>query len=166
MDEQRFAVPEATTPGVHSAAECRDGRLRCCDVVLLAIFISLVPAALVVMVMLVVVSSVAAALAWTHTGHSAQRAGELPPRSTAGRLRPETCRSAITAPWWRRNIINISGVSVITVANFSGINGFIKKQLDGNICAFPRNPCVRTFWRCEGGGGGLKQIIDPLHHLH
>lgn len=66
MDEQRLAVPEAPTPGVHPAAEGCDGCLCRRNVVLLAVLVGLVPAALVVMVMLVVVASVTAALARTH----------------------------------------------------------------------------------------------------
>lgn len=97
MDEQRFAVPEAPTPGIHPAAERRDGCLRCGNVVLLAIVVGLVAAALVVMVILVMVASMATTLTWAHAGHGAQSAGQLPPRPAAGRLRPKV-RSAIGTP--------------------------------------------------------------------
>lgn len=84
MDEQRFAVPEAPTPRVHPAAEGSDCRLGRSDVVLLTIIVGLVPTALVVMMMQVMVAPMTAALAWTHAGHRAQGAGQLPPRLTAG----------------------------------------------------------------------------------
>ena len=98
VDEQWFAVPEAPTPGVHPATECCDRRLRCCNVVVLAVLVGLVPAALVVVV---VVASVAAALTWTHAGHSAQRASQLPPRTATGQFCPKT----IGDPCWRTDIM-------------------------------------------------------------
>lgn len=94
--EQRLAVPEASTPGVHPAAKRCNGCLRRSNVILLAVLVGLVPT--VVVVMLVVVASVAATLTWTHTGHGAQRAGQLPPGPATGRLRPEARCGAITGP--------------------------------------------------------------------
>lgn len=98
VDEQRFTVPEAPTPRVHPAAKGRNGCLCCCDVVLLPILVGLIPAALEVVVMLVMVTSMAAALTWTDAGHSTQRPRQLSPRTTTGRLCPKTCWGAITAP--------------------------------------------------------------------
>lgn len=101
VDEQRFAVPEAPAPGVHPAAQRSDGGLGRRDVVLFAV---LVPAALVVVVMLMVVAPVTTALTRTHARHGAQRSGQLPPRPAAGRFRPKTCRGAISAPCWKRQL--------------------------------------------------------------
>lgn len=104
VDEQRFAVPEAPAPGVHPAAQRSDGGLSRRDVVLFAVLVGLVPAALVVVVMLMVVASVTTALTRTHARHGAQRSGQLPPRPAAGRFRPKTCRGAISAPCWKRQL--------------------------------------------------------------
>lgn len=100
VDEQRFAVPEAPAPGVHPAAQRSDGGLGRRDVVLFAVLVGLVPAALVVVVMLMVVAPVTTAFTWTHARHGAQRSGQLPPRPAADRFRPKTCRGAISAPCW------------------------------------------------------------------
>lgn len=70
MDEQRLAVPEAPTPRVDPAAKRRDCRLCGRNVVVFAFVIGLIPTALVVVVVQVVVTSMAAALAWAHAGHS------------------------------------------------------------------------------------------------
>lgn len=69
VDEQRLAVPEAATPRVDPAAECCDRRLRGRNVVIFAVVVGLIPAALVVVVVQVVVTSMAGALSWTHAGH-------------------------------------------------------------------------------------------------
>lgn len=69
MDEQRLAVPEAATPRVDPAAERCDRRLGGRNVVVFAVVVGLIPAALVVVVVQVVVTSMAAALPWTHAGH-------------------------------------------------------------------------------------------------
>ena len=100
MDEQRFTVPEAATPGIHPAAKRHNGRLRRGNVVLLAVVVGLIAAARVVVVILVMVASMAAALPGAHAGHGAQSAGQLPPRSAAGRLRPEA-GGAIAPSCWK-----------------------------------------------------------------
>lgn len=98
VDKQRFAVSEAATARIYPAAERCDCGLCCSDVVLFAVLVGLVPAALVLVVMQVLVGSVAAALPGTHAGHSAQRAGQLPPCTTTGRLHSKCCCCAIIAP--------------------------------------------------------------------
>ena len=94
MDEQRFAVAEAAAPGVHSAAQRRDGRLRNRHVVLLRI---LGASAVVVVVMRDLVRAVAAALAGADACDGAQRAGQLPPCPAAGGLAAEA--QSCGAPW-------------------------------------------------------------------
>lgn len=93
VDEQRFAVPEAPTPRVHPAAQRSNGRLCCSDVVLFSIIDGFIPTALVVMMMRVMAAAVTAALTWTHTGHGAQRAGQLSPCLAAGWLWPKAWRA-------------------------------------------------------------------------
>lgn len=94
VDEQRFAVPKAPTPRVHPAAQRSNGCLCCSDVVLFSIIDGLIPTALVVMMMRVMVAPMTAALTWTHTGHGAQRASQLPPCLAAGGLCPKVWGAA------------------------------------------------------------------------
>lgn len=45
------------------------------------------------------VAPMTAALTWTHTGHSAQGAGQLPPRLVAGGLCPKAWSTAAARCW-------------------------------------------------------------------
>ncbi|TNN75958.1 hypothetical protein EYF80_013721 [Liparis tanakae] len=103
VDEQRSAVPEAAAARVHPAAERRDGRLRRRHVVLLAVLVGLAPVAVVM------VASVAAAVPRTHAGHGAQRAGQLPPRPAAGRLRPEAAGARRWDATGRKSVMGTAG---------------------------------------------------------